>query len=93
MEGHTDKTPKEDLARSTQLLHQSIQHNKYNMTKTTTHHYTRVKCSNCNITTDNFGRTWTDKTPKEHLAKFTQLLHQSIQPIVYREKNSINIGI
>ena len=44
---------------------------------TTRHHSTRVKCSNCNVTTDKFGRESTDKTPKEDLAKSTQLLHPS----------------
>ena len=54
------------------------------MTKTTRHHSTRVKCSNGIITTDNFGNKQTDKTPKEDLARYNQLLNPSMWPIKHR---------
>ena len=38
------------------------------MTKTTRHHSTRVKCSDCIITTDNFGKKYTVKKRKAGLA-------------------------
>ena len=57
------------------------------MAKTARNHFSRVKCSNCFVTTDNFGNEQTDKTPKEDLDRSTQLLNPSMRPIIHKTQN------